>query len=317
MQQIVTTRCMGTAMVLGVILMAACTQRQPASNPGTPDPDRPLFEPIAGTDFFEVRRSFDNGLAFDTIGFEQEPQWHVNFVNNDSVLIYSPDSGAMLGYPIYFDHDSIFHFGREWFRVRSLEKDSLLLQRLTVQNLRVKEARSNVYMKLYSGHYIRDTLKTSVEELRKPRRIDTLFIQWKAGRANRNPKNIDSAFSARQPVQLISKNPNIIVKRREPDEAERIGKSAAYAYLYPEFQIDIKNAYKDFSHTFSVLVDDKRNVHLGKFNVMPEFEESRRKILNSIIDGYLEKWLDIRPGTTLGIPHTTLILLNVRGKSGE
>lgn len=314
MQQFFTTRHRGLIIACVVVLMAACTQRTPETKTIT-EPGRPLFEPIAGTDFFEVRRSFDNGLAFDTIGFEQEPQWHVNFVTNDSVLIYSPDSGAMLGYSIYYDHDSIFHFGREWFRVRSLERDSLLLQRLTVQNLRVKEARSNVYMKLYSARYIRDSLKTTVEELRKPRRNDTLFIQWKADRANRNPANIDSAFSARRPVQLTSKNPNISVKRKELDEAESINKSAAYAYLYPEFRIDINSAYKDFSHTFSVLVDDKGNMHLGKFNVMPEFEESRRKVLEGIIEGYLKNWLDIRPGTTLGIPHTSLILLNVRGKT--
>lgn len=278
------------------------------------DKIRPKFAPIAGIDFYEVRRSFDNGLAFDTIGFEQEPEWHVNFVSNDSVKIFNPDSGTMSGFSIYYDQDSIFNFGREWFRVKSLHRDSLLLQRLAVQNLHVKEARSNVYMKLYSGHYIKDVLKTTVEELRKPRRNDSLFIRWLTSRANNNPANIDSAFSSRNVVQLSSKNQHLRVKRRLPDAAELINSSSAYYYLYPEFDIEMDKTYKDFYHVFSVLVDGKGQMHLAKFTSMPEFEESRRRILNGIINVYLQNWMNITPGTTLGIPHTSLILLRVRGK---
>ncbi|GAA4793842.1 hypothetical protein GCM10023231_22730 [Olivibacter ginsenosidimutans] len=274
---------------------------------------RPPFTPIAGIDFFEVRRSFDNGLAFDTLGFEQEPIWHINFINNDSVKIFSPDSNAMLHYSIYFDQDSIFHFGREWFRVKSLEKDSLLLQRLTVVSKTVKEARSNVYMKLYSESYIRDSLKTSVEELRQPRANDTAFIRWRSTIANANPTVIDSAFAARRPVQLIPKNPNVTVKTRSFSEAERLNQSAAYDYLYPEYDIVIKKAYKNFYYPFSVLVDGKGDVHLGKFVASEDFVESRKRVLEGIIDVYLKHLFTIKPGTTLGIPHTSLIMLRVRG----
>ncbi|QNL49681.1 hypothetical protein H8S90_23680 [Olivibacter sp. SDN3] len=275
--------------------------------------NRPSFTPITGIDFFEVRRSFDNGLAFDTLGFEQEPIWHVNFISNDSVKIFSPDSNKMLHYSIYHDRDSFFHFGREWFRVRSLAKDSLLLQRLTVVNKHVKEARSNVYMKLYSASYLRDSLRTSIDELRKPRPNDTAFIKWRAGVANANPTVIDSAFAARKPVELVPKNPNIKVKRRTFSESERLEQSAAYEYMYPEYDIVINKAYKDFYYPFSVLVDGNGDVHLGKFVTSEEFVESRQRVLNGIIDVYLKKLLTIKPGTTLGIPHTSLIMLRVRG----
>jgi len=274
---------------------------------------RPAFTPIAGIDFFEARRSFDNGLAFDTLGFEQEPVWHLNFISNDSVKIFSPDSNAMLHYSIYFDQDSIFHFGREWFRVRSLAKDSLLLQRLTVVSKHVKEARSNVYMKLYSKRYIQDSLKTTVEELRKPRANDTSFIKERAAIANANPTVIDSAFSARKPVELIPKNANVKVKTRSFSEAERLNQSAAYSYLYPEYDIVINKAYKNFYYPFSVLVDGKGDIHLGKFVTSEEFVESRKRVLEGIIDVYLKNLFVIKPGTTLGIPHTSLIMLRVRG----
>lgn len=303
--------------LLNLFFLFSCSSpaanKQASTDEEELEPGRPSFTPIAGTDFFEVRRAFDNGLAFDTLGFEQEPVWHLNFISNDSVKIFSPDSNAMLHYSIYFDQDSIFHFGREWFRVRSLAKDSLLLQRLTVVSKHVKEARSNVYMKLYSARFIRDSLKTTVEELRKPRPNDTAFIQWRSNIANANPTVIDSAFAARNPVQLIPKNPNITVKRRIFSETERLNQSAAYAYLYPEYDIVINKAYKDFYYPFSVLVDGKGDVHLGKFVTSDEFVESRKKVLEGIINVYLRNLLTIKPGTTLGIPHTSLIMLRVRG----
>ncbi|MEH6305379.1 hypothetical protein RYH73_06980 [Olivibacter sp. CPCC 100613] len=302
---------------LNLFFLFSCSspaaKKQHSDNEEKLEPGRPSFTPIAGTNFFEVRRAFDNGLAFDTLGFEQEPIWFLNFISNDSVKIFSPDSNAMLHYSIYFDQDSIFHFGREWFRVRSLAKDSLLLQRLTVVSKHVKEARSNVYMKLYSERFIRDSLKTTVEELRKPRSNDTAFIQWRSNIANANPTVIDSAFAARNPVQFIPKNPNITVERRVFSETERLNQSAAYEYLYPEYNIVINKAYKDFYYPFSVLVDGKGNVHLGKFVTSDEFVESRKKVLKGIIDVYLKNLLTIKPGTTLGIPHTSLIMLRVRG----
>jgi hypothetical protein len=44
-----------------------------------------------------------------------------------------------------------------------------------------------------------------------------------------------------------------------------------------------------------------------------EFVESRKKVLEGIINVYLKNLLTIKPGTTLGIPHTSLIMLRVRG----
>jgi len=294
---------------ISFIFFSACT---PPSK-GNRDGKRPPFLPISGIDFYEARRSFDNGLSFDTIGFQQEPIWHIRFVNNDSVLIHSVEIDSMIRFPIYYDHDSIFHFGTEWFRVKSLNKDSLLFQRLTVQSLRVKEARSNVYMKFYSNRFIKDSLKTTIDELRKPTPADSAFIRRRVERANRNPSNIDSVFSARNGVELTSANPNLKVERHEYDEGEALGKSKAYKYLYPEFNIEISKAYKDFYYSFSVLVDENGKMTVGKFITSPEFEESRKKVLQGIVDVYLQNLMNIIPGSTLGMQHNTLIMLHVKG----
>src|SRR3546814_19698487 len=45
---------------------------------------RPSFQPIVGIDIYEVRRSFDNGLAYDSIGFVQEAEWHVKLPRHDA-----------------------------------------------------------------------------------------------------------------------------------------------------------------------------------------------------------------------------------------
>src|SRR5690554_1567954 len=295
--------------ILCVVFFSACT----GPTKGNRDGKRPPFLPIAGIDFYEARRSFDNGLSFDTIGFQQEPIWMLRFINNDTVSIYSPTLNMMGEYPIYYDHDSIFNFGTEWFRVKNLDKDSMLFQRLSVKGLRVKESLSNVYMKFYSERFIRDSLKNTVEELRKPNHADSVFIRKRVERANRNPMTIDSVFSARDGVQLRSINSNLSVSRYEYDPGEAIGKSLAYRYLYPEFNIEINKAYKDFYYSFSVFVDQYGKMTVGKFITSPEFEESREKVLQGIIDVYLQNWMETKPGTTLGMPHSTLIMLHVKG----
>lgn len=297
-------------IVLWSICLISCTN---IPSEGNRDGKRTPFEPISGIDFHETRRAFANGLSFDTTGFQQEPIWHINFTHDDSVKIHSLEGDSMLHYAIYYDRDSIFHFGREWFRVIDLAKDSLLLQRLAVQNLRVKEARSNVYMKFYSERFIRDSLKKTVEELRKPTASDTAFVQEMVDRTNNNPLNSDSLFAARNPVELKSINPNLKVEKHVLNEGEGISRTAAYQYLYPEFDILITKAYKDFYHSFSVFVDQNGKMTVARFVTSPEFEESRRKVLQGIIDVYFENYMQITPGSTLGIPHNTLIMLYVKG----
>lgn len=278
------------------------------------DPRKPDLNTIVGIDFYEVRRSFENGLAYDTIGFVQEPEWHVKFTHADSVQIYVPGSDSSFNFAITHDHDSFFHFARESWKVVDLHPDSMMLQRLSLRHLTVDKIRSNVYMRFYSDAYIRK-LRTSVSELRKPRKQDSLFVQQQVAKANRNPGNPDSAYASKHFAQLVSNSPILTIKRQEVDSLEQMGRSKAYGYLYPEYDIEIAKAYKDFYYTFSVVVDQHGKLHLGDFFVMPEFEESRKRVLTGIVEVYLQHLLDITPATTLGMPHTSVIYLRVRGRT--
>ncbi|MGV3761664.1 hypothetical protein [Parapedobacter sp.] len=277
------------------------------------DPRRPSFKPIVGIDFYEVRRSFDNGLAYDSIGFVQEAEWHIKFTREDAVQIYVPGSDSSFNFEITHDHDSFFHFARESWKVVDLNRDSLMLQRLSLDGLRVNKMRSNVYMRFYAKDYLHG-LGTSLERLREPRRQDTLFVQQMVQRANRNLDDVDSSYSSKNYPKLASKSEMLEIERRQYDSLALMSQSSAYEYLYPEYDITIHRAYKDFYHTFSVLVGPDGKLRLGKFFVMPEFVESRRRVLEGIVDVYLQHLLDVTPATTLGLPHNSVVYLRVRGK---
>ncbi len=278
------------------------------------DPRKPSLGSIVDIDFYEVRRSFDNGLAYDSIGFVQEPEWHVKFTREDAVQIYVPGSDSSFNFQITHDHDSFFHFARESWKVIDLGRDSMMLQRLSLDGLKVDKIRSNVYMRFYAKDYLKQ-LGTPLPELRKPRRHDTLFVRRMVERANRSPANVDSSFSSKYHAKLIAKSPIVEIKERQRDTLETIKQSAAYKYLYPEYDIVIHKAYKDFYHTFSVVVDAGGKLHLGRFFVMPEFHDSRQRVLNGIVEVYLQNLLAIAPATTLGMPHSSTVYLRVRGKA--
>ena len=46
-----------------------------------------------------------------------------------------------------------------------------------------------------------------------------------------------------------------------------------------------------------------------------EYKATYEKVMKGIADGYLQRYLKITPGNTLGIAHTSSILLNVKGKT--
>src|SRR5690606_6446569 len=211
------------------------------------DSRRPSFKPIVGIDFYEVRRSFDNGLAYDSIGFVQEAEWHIKFTREDAVQIYVPGSDSSFNFEITHDHDSFFHFARESWKVVDLNRDSLMLQRLSLDGLKVNKMRSNVYMRFYAKDYL-NRLGKSLVELREPHRQDTLFVQEMVGRANRNLNNVDSSYSSKNYPKLLSTSEMLEIERRQYDSLELISQSSAYEYLYPEYAITLHPAYKDFYH---------------------------------------------------------------------
>jgi hypothetical protein len=297
------------------VLLYSCNESDSAVKTTKAAPKARLsFESIKGITYEEVKRRFSNGLSFDTLGFQQEPSWIIQFVADDSVRAYSPQKKAMQGFHLHYDHGDVYNFAKEWFRIKSISKDSVTMQRLFVSNKEIaRDIRSDVNLTFYAQDYIKNTLKTTAEELRRPTARDTAFIRKLSARANRNPTNRDSVFAGRQPVQLIPKSKLISVEKISSVD-ELNGKTQAYDYLYPSYRIVIQKAYKDFGYTFTVLVDEKGKLNLGTFSGhIPEYYEVRKKVLEGIISVYLQNLLTIKPGTTLGIPHASEITVSVKG----
>ena len=148
--------------------------------------------------------------------------------------------------------------------------------------------------------------------LSRPSRKDTLYIKAKVLLAN---KVLDSAFAGTEPVTIKAKSSLIsIVKETVPQDDVNGGKSYD-EYLLPTFDITIHKAYEDFNYLFSVYVDQNGKLIFRKPNQFeyPEFKEATISTMKGITDGYLKLYMNVKPGKTLGMPHTSIILLNVTG----
>jgi hypothetical protein len=87
-------------------------------------------------------------------------------------------------------------------------------------------------------------------------------------------------------------------------------------YLFPEYNITIHHAYEDFAYSFTAFVDENGKIKFRKSITFlyPEFRKSYPKTIQAIIDGYVAKYVNVTPGSTLGIPHRSIIQLNLTGK---
>lgn len=145
-----------------------------------------------------------------------------------------------------------------------------------------------------------------------PGKKDTAFIRKRIAETSVNP---DSSFAAREPVMLKSISPLIKVEKVEHESTPTDKVDPSEVYMGPEYNISIHKAYEAFNYIMYVYVDDKGKMTFRNSVVplMPEFKNSYEQIMRGIVNGYLMHYLDITPGKTLGIPHTTYILLNVAG----
>lgn len=271
-----------------------------------------LIKTIKGIKYTEVKRVFDNGLSFTDVGFQLVPEWRISFPGVDSVTIYSPKKKRFLNGPVVFDHDSIFNVAWAWLKLIHLSKDSLKFQVLHVTDNVINDEKIHVYMTLYANNYITNKLHADTATFWHPSKKDTLMIKAMCLKANANPEN---AFAGTDPVELSSKSPLVtIVKETIPDNDPDGGKIYD-EYLLPTFDITIHKAYDTFNYLFSVYVNDKGEIIFRKSNQAsyPEFEKSTLETMKGITDGYLKLYLKTKPGKTLGIPHTSIILLNVSG----
>ncbi|MFN0291508.1 hypothetical protein [Pedobacter helvus] len=284
----------------------------PKKNPAT---DTGLtFKDVDGIRFYEVKRRFSNGLSFNKDGFMLQPTWIIQYQAPDTMLAYSPEKRGMEAFYLQYDHGKIYNFAREFFRVKTIAKDSLILQRLQVEAMVVSKGEvSDVNCTYYTQNYIEKVLKTTVGELQRPTKLDTAYIRKLAEKTYKYPSNPDTAFAATEIVELKPNSKNVSSKLIGYADSGAHRKS--YAYMYPEYRVEINKSYKEFSYRFSVIVDVKGNLYVNRIQgILPEDVPHRKKLIQGIADVYLKNLLHIKPGTTLGIPHSSEITISLIGK---
>ena len=276
----------------------------------------PFFTEVRGTQYTEVRRAFDTGLSFNQQGFQLEPGGRMKFLSDDSVRLYNPLEDRSYNFHVHYDHDSVINMARVWLRVKKVSADSLKFQLLQVEGRNVSGERSNIFMTFYADRYIKEILKKDAEELKKPSRADSVFIRHKVRKAGNRPA---LAFAAREPVMLKSRSRVITVEKEKVAPDVLTGQGLSDQYISPEYRIRIQPAYKDFNYSFTLTVDTAGRMHFGKstVHIMPEFEESRRRVMKGIMEVYLQNLLEISPGKTLGMKHPSVITVYVKGISGD
>jgi hypothetical protein len=272
------------------------------------------FKSIQGIGYTEVQRLQKNGLAINEYGYQLEPQWQINFVSDDSASVYSPIKKRFLNFPLSRGYDSIFNTARAWLKVKKMNKDSLILEILKAKNDSIEVNGSKVLMTFYSDNYIKNVLHSDTATLRRPSRRDTQFVRSIVEKAN---KDITKAFAARQAVTFESQSPLVTVKQEKTVPSQLNNFDTADDYLGPTFDISIKKAYKEFYYSFSVCVDDKGQMHYVKPLIgftEEDYKKSYIHLSQQIMETYLKYYLKVKPGTTLGMPHASVISLHVEGK---
>ncbi len=309
-----------TSFLVAILLFLACSDSNKNTDKNVTKPINAEFIKVNGIRFFEVKRRFKNGMSFNKDGFQQEPHWVIQFKAPDTMMVYSPEKQGMEAFFLQHDHGAVYNFAREFFRAIVITKDSLILQRLQVDGKVIAgddDIRSNVFCTYYTKDYIENKLHTTIGELQRPTKVDTAFIKTLADKTDRDPTNPMFAFAATSPAMFIPKGKFVTAEKISlVDETNH--RTAAYDYMYPEYELKILKAYKDFVFRFSVIVDSKGKLHINRVEgVLKEDEPFRRKTLQGIADVYLSNLYKIIPGTTLGIAHSSEVTLTVVGKMNK
>ncbi len=273
------------------------------------------FKPVFGINYTEIARRTENGLSFNEDGYQLEPQWRINFVSNDSASIYSPTKGKFINFPLTRGYDSIFNTARTWLKVKAMNKDSLKLEIVNSKGDTVDTRGAKTYMFLYADKYIKNTLHNDTTILKRAGNKDTLYIKKLTAVAD---KDFNKAFAARQPVELTSKSPTLKVKKWKAKGSLLNNFDVSADYMTPHYDIVINKAYKDFYYSFSIFIDAKGGLHYGKplvFFYGESLKINYIKHSKAIMESYLNYYLAVKPGSTLGIAHASEINVHVTGTS--
>ncbi|MBS1503024.1 MAG: hypothetical protein JST32_13235, partial [Bacteroidetes bacterium] len=121
---------------------------------------------------------------------------------------------------------------------------------------------------------------------------------------------------AREPAVLKSLSPYVVAQRVIKPDDPLSDMDPDEDYLYPEYNITIHRAYENFAYIFSAFVDDKGKIIFRRSQIpySHEFAASYEQNIRAILAGYVARYVHVTPGNTLGIPHTSIVTINLTGQ---
>ncbi|MBE9660642.1 hypothetical protein [Mucilaginibacter myungsuensis] len=304
-------------LLLTCLLLAACDQPKPPQEPVEKKKPQASLKKYQNIRYTEVRRYFNTGYSLTEKGYMLEPNWRLSFVSEDSANIYNPRRKMFVNTPLIHDHDSVFNIAWAYLRLKYASKDSIIFQVLRTEGKVVHNETSNVYMMLYADDYIRNVLHKDPLSMQVATPRDSALVRRLTAEASKDPSK---AFAARKMVSITSRSPMVKVKRVLNDdrstEEKMVNDSPPIDYLSPEYEITVNKAYADFSYYFTIYVDANGKMIYAKYMVPldPPFSEDYPYIIKKLMEGYMKAYLNITPGSTYGIAHTSEVIIRLSGK---
>ncbi|RYU85886.1 hypothetical protein EWM62_18795 [Mucilaginibacter terrigena] len=299
-----------SVLISGFIVLAFTS-----CGPRKPEKSKISFKSVEGITFLEVSRKQNNGLSYNEYGFHLVPDWKLRFVSADSAALYSPQKDKFFNFPLALGTDSVFNIAHAFLKMKVMSKDSLVFQLLEAEGDSINLNKSQVTMRLYSEDYIKNKLHTDLATLQRASKQDTAFVRGMVTKAN---ADIKKAFAASQPVQLISKNPNLKVEQQKAKPSLLDNKySTDDDYLNPLFNITIHKAYQDFDYVFEATIDSAGTWYYNKplrhFFGDKIAEANGIRVTKAIMNTYLKLFMTTVPGQSLGMKHASIISVHVMG----
>lgn len=283
--------------------------------PKNKEKEKISFKSVEGITFLEVSRLQNDGLSYNEYGFHLVPDWRLRFVSADSAALYSLVKNKFFNFPLALGTDSVFNIAHAFLKIKVISKDSLVIHLLELEGDSINLNKWRVTMKLYSEDFIKNKLHTDVSVLRRASKKDSVYVRGLVSKAN---ADIKKAFAASQPVQLISKNPNLKVDKQKTIPSLIDNKySTDDDYLNPVYDIVINKAYQDFDYRFEATIDSAGMWHYNRplvgFLGDKKAESSYIRVSTGVMNTYLKLFLTTIPGQSLGMKHASTISVNVQG----
>ncbi len=258
----------------------------------------------------EVRRTYPNGYVYNEAGQKIAPDLTLQIISSDSLKLYSKSSGYNNWVHFSFFNDSILNIARDYYKVKKLSKDTLCLQKLVVDNNKLKLHQHMLNMIFLNKQKLDRLPDIQKKTIREAQKMDTLYMLSLIDSAEK--ENNDFVLISHIPPQIIPLNKHSFV-RVYPPVTDILEDNFPCGILISECELTVNHADTDMRTTCTLQISKTGNISLGGWIAGDDYLYKQKGIfLQHVLEKYLKPNFRAIPGSTLGIKHKTEILIHLR-----